>query len=794
MQPNDKERKRSTLQSFFRSSFKKKKFDTTASHTDELSQATESDITICCSTNEPLELVTSSSSISSPSSVTSSSLSPSTLTSSFSTTTETSLSLSPSTLSSSFLTTTETLSSLSPSTLTSSFSTTTATSPCSSSTSPPSARLAATNISRPSDISISAKEPPTQPKLASYKTNKDDRSFHAQWFGSFPWLEYSIEQDRVFCYYCRHFNDASNFVNRNRSDAFTSGYCNWKNAMTKTQGFRKHEVSVSHKFATSNYQQFVLRTNSQTTVKDVLDKGRIELIRKNRQRLSKIASAILLCAKQSIALRGHDENDLSNNRGNFIEILKWAASTDPIVNSIFADSSNNASYLSPPIQNELIQHMADQIRFQIAEKVSSFYPSQINSTVAIPNLFLKIHGRVFALMADEAKDCSGNQQLSIVLRYVSDDPVNDKENADHSSIFKEHLLGLVKLNEFDANTLKNVNPTSIKKWSNIRWDSRWSSINSLLQNYKAILITLQELEEEGSERSIDARGLILAIKVPIFVVSLIVVHKVFGIIKVLSDQLKAKSIDFTKAQCLIKSVVTQIGDLRNEKEFSIIYLQIENFCEEHDISLSATPRVRRTTSLSSRFKDAFLTCSVGQRVQLNNEDQYRTNLFYPFIDSILIELNDRFSSENMEILNGISALCPDHDNFLDHSLLKAFAIQLKVDLCSLYNELQVLKPMLKKLSLKTIVDLYTEILPLKNAFPTVIHIVVAAMTIPVSSTTCERSYSRMKLIKTTTRNTMSDSRLSDLCVLAVEREFNVDLEKLVDNFADAHKNRRLLLK
>ncbi|CAF3818324.1 unnamed protein product [Adineta steineri] len=512
--------------------------------------------------------------------------------------------------------------------------------------------------------------------------------------------------------------------------------------MTKTQGFRKHELSVSHKFATSNYQQFVLRTNSQTTVKDVLDKGRIELIRKNRQRLSKIASAVLLCARQSIALRGHDENDLSNNRGNFIEILKWAASTDPIVNSIFADSSNNASYLSPPMQNELIQHMADQIRFQIVEK---------------------IHGHVFVLMADEAKDCSGNQQLSIVLRYVSNDPVNDKENADHSSIFKEHLLGLVKLNEFDANTL-------------------------------TILITLQELEEEGSERSIDARGLILAIKVPIFFVSLIVVHKVFGIIKVLSDQLKAKSIDFTKAQCLIKSVVTQIGDLRNEKEFSIIYLQIKNFCEEHDISLSATPRVRRTTSLSFRFKDAFLTCSVGQRVQLNNEDQYRTNFFYPFIDSILIELNDRFSSENMEILNGISALCPDHDNFLDHSLLKAFAIQLKVDLCLFYNELQVLKPMLKKLSLKTIVDLYTEILPLKNAFPTVIHIVVAAMTIPVSSTTCERSFSRMKLIKTTTRNTMSDSRLSDLCVLAVEREFNVDLGKLVDNFADAHKNRRLLLK
>ena len=52
----------------------------------------------------------------------------------------------------------------------------------------------------------------------------------------------------------------------------------------------------------------------------------------------------------------------------------------------------------------------------------------------------------------------------------------------------------------------------------------------------------------------------------------------------------------------------------------------------------------------------------------------------------------------------------------------------------------------------------------------------------------------MKLIKTTTRNTMSDDRLSDLCVLAVERDFVIDFEKLIDDFADLRKNSRILLK
>ncbi len=97
-------------------------------------------------------------------------------------------------------------------------------------------------------------------------------------------------------------------------------------------------------------------------------------------------------------------------------------------------------------------------------------------------------------------------------------------------------------------------------------------------------------------------------------------------------------------------------------------------------------------------------------------------------------------------------------------------------------------------SLKTIVDLYVELLPPKQAFPTTLFPIVAAMTIPVSSTTCERTFSKMKLIKTTGRNTMSDTRLSDLCVLAVERDFNINFEKLMDDFADLHKNCRILLK
>ena len=40
---------------------------------------------------------------------------------------------------------------------------------------------------------------------------------------------------------------------------------------------------------------------------------------------------------------------------------------------------------------------------------------------------------------------------------------------------------------------------------------------------------------------------------------------------------------------------------------------------------------------------------------------------------------------------------------------------------------------------------------------------------------------------------MTDQRLSDLTVLAVERDFNINNEKVIDKFSRNHKNCRILL-
>ncbi len=58
-------------------------------------------------------------------------------------------------------------------------------------------------------------------------------------------------------------------------------------------------------------------------------------------------------------------------------------------------------------------------------------------------------------------------------------------------------------------------------------------------------------------------------------------------------------------------------------------------------------------------------------------------------------MNNRLSFENMQMLNGISALCPDSNKFLQRDVLKPFALKMKAALSSSFNEIQVLKSMLK---------------------------------------------------------------------------------------------------
>ena len=74
---------------------------------------------------------------------------------------------------------------------------------------------------------------PKQPILETYPSTligDHERKFNTKWFQMFPFLEYSISKDRVFCFPCREFSSGLGYS----ENVFTkSGYCDWKNIKRK---------------------------------------------------------------------------------------------------------------------------------------------------------------------------------------------------------------------------------------------------------------------------------------------------------------------------------------------------------------------------------------------------------------------------------------------------------------------------------------------------------------------------------------------------------------------------------
>ena len=85
--------------------------------------------------------------------------------------------------------------------------------------------------------------------------------------------------------------------------------------------------------------------------------------------------------------------------------------------------------------------------------------------------------------------------------------------------------------------------------------------------------------------------------------------------------------------------------------------------------------------------------------------------------------------------------------------------------------------------------------PYQDVFYELFRLCKIAVILPVSSASCERSFSTLRIIKSYLRSTMTEKRLSSLAVLSIEskRTKAIDLNKFVRRFAEQHGNRRIQL-
>jgi hypothetical protein len=142
----------------------------------------------------------------------------------------------------------------------------------------------------------------------------------------------------------------------------------------------------------------------------------------------------------------------------------------------------------------------------------------------------------------------------------------------------------------------------------------------------------------------------------------------------------------------------------------------------------------------------------------------------------------------------ISTVYPESKNFLNINDIDEFSRHIDTDSNALKNEFIIIECMLQSKATNEVIEFLNELVPLSNAFPQTLRMIKNVITKPISTVTCEKSFSNMKIIKNYLQNSMTDKLLSDLTVLVVERDFDIHYEQVIEKFASNHKNCRILLR
>ena len=146
-----------------------------------------------------------------------------------------------------------------------------------------------------------------------------------------------------------------------------------------------------------------------------------------------------------------------------------------------------------------------------------------------------------------------------------------------------------------------------------------------------------------------------------------------------SDSLQSSQIDLGKAADLVLATECTLQDFRTDSEWEKVFSFAKSVAEVNEVEINAAIQSCRQKQAPCHFEDVIIYQSTGARGILSSSQHYKVNLYFPILDSVLLELRNQFSHNNIEIMKAISSINPQSKKFLDASTLKPLAIVYKLD-------------------------------------------------------------------------------------------------------------------
>ena len=223
-------------------------------------------------------------------------------------------------------------------------------------------------------------------------------------------LAYSPKLDGVFCLYCTLFGQTEVGHGKVASGTFVNipfkRYTHWKGEIAK------HEDRDYHGDSTVRAESFI--ENEEITTQ--LETSTQRQIAHNRQVLKPIIKSILFLERCGVVLRGYRDTgrievpasctEISCDERNLRALLQFKAGCAEILHCHLESNAGNAQYISNNSQTDIINSIGSVILKSVAEVVN--------------------FSRYFSILADETTDVAGQEQLTVVVRYVFEGQIKEQ--------------------------------------------------------------------------------------------------------------------------------------------------------------------------------------------------------------------------------------------------------------------------------------------------------------------------------------------------------------------------------
>ncbi|XP_069823176.1 zinc finger MYM-type protein 1-like [Dendropsophus ebraccatus] len=365
-------------------------------------------------------------------------------------------------------------------------------------------------------------------------------------------------------------------------------------------------------------------------------------------------------------------------------------------------------------------------------------------------------------------------------------------------LFLTSSLPRYRILEEEQNKILEGTVLTLKRLSDTRWASRKQATEAVIKSLPAIVEALCRIKTHNAstpKTAAEADGLVAKLTTYEFKLMLVFWNTLLSKTYVLSNYLQKESLDINTAVHLIDACMTQIRELRSDEAFAAI----------ENAAMDLATKCNHTTSYHEgkvRKRKRFFDENAEDEPIVDSRARFRTEVFYYIIDVFVEQFEHRFS-DFREIAK---LFCPLNSKYFHESDVTDKVIKLArfysgdvctepevvlaefLTLCDMYSELSIEKEMVST----------EQILPfliandMHRAFPNLSILYRIYLTIPVSSAKAERSFSRLKLIKTRLRTCMHEARLSNLTLLSIERDIEIDKDKVVGRFSKV-KQRKMAL-